>query len=806
MTFRHLYWIVVFCGAVFFGMAASAQVDEPVNPVPTEQPVTPVTPEQTEVPVSSEAPVNLVPTETVDPEIDWEAVATSAEQTMSGPKPSLFRLNRLRDELVTWRDNFAGGADINSGRLQTVQAQLDALGPVPENEDEIASIASRRDELNQQLAELRAPALLADEAHARANGLISEVDTLIRERDAQALTTRSQAPLNPTYWPAAFSDLGAAIQHLISETNAQIRVDMVSGRLFERLPIGLLFLAVAVILIARGHKWVLIFQSWVDTGTARGKAVWSFLLSIWELILPYLGFLALIAALNRLDVLGDGGNLLLTALFQGALLIILARWLNAQFFPLDVGTSPLRHDLDTRRRARRIGVVLAWTLAISYAVETLMRIAEPDLISINVILLPIQFILGLLLFRFGKLLGRDPAIPENLAPDTAPPKGRARRFVSSVCLVVAVATPVLAALGYSEVANAVFTPVVLTLAILGVVLLLQRFVNDLWELRGDAEGQEVGPLAPVLIGFVLFLFALPVLAITWGARVEDLLEIWTRFREGFSIGDTRISPSDFMTFALVFVIGYVLTRFIQGSLRTSVMPRTRLDLGGQNAVVAGFGYVGIILSVIIAITMAGIDLSSIAIVAGALSVGIGFGLQNIVSNFVSGIILLIERPIGEGDWIEVNGTMGYVRDISVRSTRIETFDRTDVIIPNADLVSGQVTNWTRGNAVGRVIVPVGVAYGTDTKRVTEILTEIAMAHPMVLLDPEPKVLFLEFGDNSLNFEIRAILRDVNWVLNVKSEMNTEINRRFADAGIEIPFPQRDLWIKNPDDLKGVPTS
>lgn len=731
---------------------------------------------------------------------EWESFAERAQEAVAAGRASNAALSDLRAELVDWRDTFLSRQSANAGRIATVRAQIAALGAAPEAGEEDPRVAARRSELQDQLQQLRAPVVLAQEARTLAGGLIGEVDALIRDRQTDEFTERSQSPLNPTGWARAMESVTGAYRSMRAEVARSVSNPSRQAELVDQLLAILGLLAVALVFVARGGVWVERFAARMAAGSLRGQGVWSFVLSLGQVAVPMIGLICLSSALQMTGMLGRRLGIVVDALPMLGLVPILAHWLAGQLLPKDKTTEdhPLMLEAEVSARANR------WFVIMGYGIFAFMLanvFAQANTFGDDVravMVFPLGVVMAWTMYWLGHALRKSAVTPDEEGPRSF--RMALRGIASRGVMIAAAAGVALAALGYANGLELITLPAAMTLFVLGILLLLQRLSVDAYSLLAKGESSAQDALMPVLIGFALVVLAVPILAVIWGAQVTDITEVWARFREGFSIGETRISPTSFLLFALVFVAGYTITRLIQGALRSTVLPRTKLDPGGQNAIVSGMGYVGIFLAAVVAITTAGIDLSGLAIVAGALSVGIGFGLQNIVSNFVAGIILLIERPISKGDWIEVGGQMGYVRDISVRSTRIETFDRTDVIVPNADLVSGQVTNWTRGNNVGRVIVPVGVAYGTDTDRVAKILQEIAEAHPMVLLNPGPSVVFQGFGADSLDFEIRAILRDVNYVLSVKSEMNHQIAKRFVEEEIEIPFGQRDIWLRNPETL------
>jgi len=210
-------------------------------------------------------------------------------------------------------------------------------------------------------------------------------------------------------------------------------------------------------------------------------------------------------------------------------------------------------------------------------------------------------------------------------------------------------------------------------------------------------------------------------------------------------------------------------------------------------------YAVIFIGFLLVISIIGFDLTKFTILISALGVGIGFGLQGVVNNFVSGLILLFEQPVRQGDIVEVAGVWAEVKNIGLRATTVQTFDQADLIIPNADLTTNQVTNWTLSSRQVRLIIPVGVAYGSDVPLVFEILTECAKANEKVAKTPEPVVLFLKFGESSLDFELRVWIIDTDYRLRVRSQLHQEIDRRFREKNIVIAFPQRDVHLQTPNE-------
>ena len=739
--------------------------------------------------------------ETIDYDL-WKSVATRAETAVDGEAGTNEVFETLRTRIVNFRTKFSEARLANVERIATLQAQMVALGAIPENGVEPRAIATQRSEISLRLAELQAPVQAAEVAYRRADGLIGEIDTIIRERQTNRLLSLGPSPLNPVNWGTGISELVGIFGDIKSES--RLFSDSAARQTFiETLPFVIFFLVISVLLMARARRWTERLGNLLRKFGGRGTGVWSFILSVIRVTLQLIGVAILSIALQITGMLGLRGEQLIEILPIYGIVFLCGKWLADWLFPRE-DTDPLIEISEVKRLEARFDVALLSALVVLRLIlDVMLGFGELSEVTSPILHFPLIVCVGILLFRVGHILrGSSQVIVDDDGEERITTFSRVTRLIGLGAVIVSVLGPLMAAVGYFQAGDALVFPAVYSLAVFGLVLVLQRFLADVY---GWISGQGVlgrEALIPALAGFGLLVLATPPLALIWGARVADLTELWSGFLQGFAMGETRISPSDFITFAVLFTVGYLLTRLIQGALRSNVLPKTKIDKGGQNAIVSGLGYVGIFLAAVVAITGAGIDLSSFAIVAGALSVGIGFGLQNIVSNFVSGIILLIERPISEGDWIEVGGKHGYVRAISVRSTRIETFDRTDVIVPNADLVSGTVTNYTRGNTIGRLIMNVGVAYGTDTKKVEGILREIAEAQPMVLANPAPFILFSGFGSDSLDFEIRMILRDVNWSLTVKNDVNHQILARFVEEGIEMPFAQRDIWIKNPEALVG----
>jgi small-conductance mechanosensitive channel len=312
----------------------------------------------------------------------------------------------------------------------------------------------------------------------------------------------------------------------------------------------------------------------------------------------------------------------------------------------------------------------------------------------------------------------------------------------------------------------------------------------------DRTVERLAVLFKGLARIVVFLSAAVMILAPWGFDSTSFVERVSGLYYGIEIGSIRITFTSVVAGLVIFAAVILLSRIFQRWLEQRFLPTTSIDPGLKNSISTAASYVGLFLAALLALSYAGIDLGNIALVAGALSVGIGFGLQSIVNNFVSGLILLAERPIRAGDWIQVGPDEGTVKKISVRATEIETFDRASVIIPNSSLISGTVKNMYLRDNSGRTMVSVGVGYDADPAEVKAILLDIADQNEMVLKFPKAFVAFTDFGESALVFQLYVYLASISNGLTVRSDLRFAILKRFREAGIDIPYPQRDITIRD----------
>jgi potassium efflux system protein len=740
----------------------------------------------------------------------WNTNIMQAEVLLEQPETTVEELETIRQRLVDQRQKAQAIVDNRSIPLRTLTAQLEALGPVPaDGAVESEQMATRRLELQEEIAAANEPLVQAEEIVLQSGVLITELDNSIRQKMARSLIARDPSPLNITHWKPAFSELMDGLRLEKESLQTVFAKPYAREALKNRLPLSLFlfFLGIVTVTLFRSQvmrRLIPRYRAAQEGETINWPAI---AINCTQLALPILSAGLFIGGfyLLQLDFVGLKKSFSLLPLV--AIFFAVGHWLGQSLFaPGQEEIRIIRVDEQQARVGYRLMFLLGLTLSLLTAwglIEAGYQFsgAAKAVLTFPIILLG-SFVLWRLSIVFTRARDNIRSRAAEITDAEAAIHGPLLLVFGWALRVAAILSTLLIILGFSLLASEILGPMLATVALLGLCFFIFEILTTLLEPlfnRGGAIQDTSPTLLPIFVAFFIGVAVLPLMALNWGMRWTTLVDIWHALNEGLSIGEVRLSLDVIFLLAVVFTIGLVITRWLQKLFRVAILPRTRLDIGGQNALITGIGYTGIAFSTLIAISSAGLNLSSLAIFAGALSVGIGFGLQTIASNFVSGIILLVERPIKEGDWIDVAGYSGYVQKISVRSTRILTFDRHDVIIPNAELIAGVVTNMTLTGTIGRVVVPVGVAYGTDAEELKRLLLEIASRHPMVLAVPQPSVLFMGLGESSIDFELRCFIKDVNSMLSVRSDLYFSIYKTLGEADIEIPFPQRVVTMQRDHD-------
>lgn len=705
--------------------------------------------------------------------------------------------------------------DIDS-RIRFVEKRVEALGDAPADGNEVQIIAQKRKEFSRELAEERARLSEAELLLAR----LDELDLAIFDLRNKELWGNLLVSSEPLIYPSALLSSGQMLLGLV--------VDVVKSPLpwYEKLDAAdkarlrsNLFPVLLVVAFISVIGWLLRrfilrrfgYRPEVEHPRFGSKILAA--ISVWIAygVIPTMIIGSLLAWLISGEILASGFlGLVLSSFLYYSLYVIMGNAIcRVIFTPYHENWRLINIPTDRAKRVTKalyVSVTLIGIFAFlkhivtayNYPIELMTLLVAA---SATIKAFCIVWVLHRLLWE-----NRPADMPEDDSCDSEDDEEVEDADTTVVritlfSLVGAIGILGLSLFGYPYLAAFITDRIVLSIVLFAVFMGLRKIIHEIlhrvlflkfWFKTFRMRRRVIRKLdfwSSILIDPALALGGFFIFLALWGVPADILRGILYKLFTGFMIGDIRISLLSIILGIVVFLLLITIVKSLRQKMENGLLARIEMDEGTRHSLAAGFSSIGYVASALLAIVIMGGNLTSLALVAGALSVGIGLGLQNVVNNFVSGIILLFERPVKVGDWVIINGEEGRIKQINIRSTEMETFRKSSLIIPNANLLSTTVTNLTHGNNWSRQSVSVGVAYGSDTERVREILLECAAAHKKVLRKPEPYVLFKDFGSSSLDFELRCYTGDIWSGWTIPSDLRYEINKRFAEEGIEIPFQQ-----------------
>lgn len=750
------------------------------------------------------------------------------EKELGNAELSSVALTAIRDGVTPVADEIRTIIDRLDAPLEASRERLTQLGPKPKEGEESPEIIRERVEREAAVARIDETQKLARSLLVQSDQIVDRITNRRRAAFTKGLFERAQGLIAPNLWQRVVEDLPRDARGLRNALSDVLLLFSRNGTIGNLIFLGLAFGISAALYFGRrniapkfGHR---------DEHVAEPDRR-SVLLAAWRVLLlgtvpAVAGSYAIYYALDATDLLPSRLLPVAAAITGGFAFVAFVEALcDALVAPDKPKWRPAPVTDEAAGRITLLAVSVAVVIVVAKSIEALnagISAALPISIATRGIgAVAAGIILAIGLHRFAETISQEdenclgPYVPTQRVSNLGGPA----RLLGWAAVAAIVVAPLV---GYVAFAAFLLDQIVWAVAILVLLYMLVQSVDTFvgGALREDTRfatalqantglrKRSLNQIAVLSTGALRVLLiavaALMVLA-PWGLDTTDVSSSLRTAFFGFKVGDVTISLSSIVLGVGILVLGIVITRAVQRWLEHTYLPATDLDAGLRNSISTIFGYGGFLIALALAFSYLGLSLEKLTIVAGALSVGIGFGLQSIVNNFVSGLLLLWERPIRVGDQVLIGDSEGIVKRISVRSTEIQTFDRSAVIVPNSNLISGVVKNRVRGDRAGRVSITVSVLRNQDPVRAAELIEGCARAHRDVLKEPAPRVVFRKIGDPYLEFELLATIVDVGLGLQVQTDLNFAVFRTLSNAGLipAMSTPESIVRVQGLEPIEGA---